>query len=519
MKRLKKTLALMLCTVMTVMMCGVVSFAAGGQLRFSDPSTTVGATVEITAKLSADDSLGAASATLSYDSQYLKFVSGDGATDKGGQIELTGDGGGSTEMSWTLQFQALAEGTTQITIASVSAEDSDGASVSVTEGNSTVTIGEGDPSLIQTDESDSTSTSSGGGGTIEIDGQSYTVSTDIPDVLIPDGFVKADLTYNGKTYAATKQEVGSVYAIYLKDSNDEEDFWLYDPDQDSFSPFEQISISDTRYIILLSEDRTKDLPDSLQKTTMTVEGKEFPAWQNTDASSYYVVYALNSDGEKGYYQYDTVDETYQRYTPDTQEDTEQDTGKLGGILNKLKDNLDKVILVAWGIFLVMLLVLIILAVKLRHRNLELDDLYEEYDIDDEAPEKESKADKKAKKKAEKEAKKAKKAKKKSEDEFDDYDDYDDEEDFDELDEPEDEYEDDELDEDDYDEEPFSEYDASDYEDDSEIDDLDEILNARVRVKRTTERSVGRAAGREKNSRRVGHAEDDDTFKMDLIDLD
>lgn len=50
---------------------------------------------------------------------------------------------------------------------------------------------------------------------------------------------------------------------------------------------------------------------------MTVEGKEFPAWQNTDASSYYVVYAVNSDGEEGFYQYDTVDETYQRYTPET----------------------------------------------------------------------------------------------------------------------------------------------------------------------------------------------------------
>ena len=54
MKKLKKLAALMLCTAMTFMMCGIVSSAASGQLRFSDPSTTVGATVEITAKLSAD---------------------------------------------------------------------------------------------------------------------------------------------------------------------------------------------------------------------------------------------------------------------------------------------------------------------------------------------------------------------------------------------------------------------------------------------------------------------------------
>ena len=399
MKKLKKLAALMLCTAMTFMMCGIVSSAASGQLRFSDPSTTVGATVEITAKLSADESLSKASATLTYDTTALKFISGENATASNGQIELEGSGSGNTEMSWTLKFQALSEGTTTVNISKVTASASSGDDVTVVEGSSTVTIGEGDPSLITDDEE--TTKSSGNGGDIEIDGQTYSVVTDIPEVLIPDGFVTADMPYNGNTYAATKQESGKMYAIYLKDANEEEDFWLYDPDKDKFSPFEQVSISSNRYIVLLSEDKTKDLPDTLQKTTMTVEGKEFPAWQNTDASSYYVVYAVNSDGEEGFYQYDTIDETYQRYTPETK-DKEEDTTKLGGLLNKLRANLDKVILVAWGIFLAMLIILIILAIKLRHRNLELDDLYEEYDIDDEPePVKESKKEKKARKKAEK----------------------------------------------------------------------------------------------------------------------
>ena len=463
MKKLKKLAALMLCTAMTFMMCGIVSSAASGQLRFSDPSTTVGATVEITAKLSADESLSKASATLTYDTTALKFISGENASASNGQIELEGSGSGNTEMSWTLKFQALSEGTTTVNISKVTASASSGDDVTVVEGSSTVTIGEGDPSLITDDEE--TTESSGNGGDIEIDGQTYSVVTDIPEVLIPDGFVTADMPYNGNTYAATKQESGKMYAIYLKDANEEEDFWLYDPDKDKFSPFEQVSISSNRYIVLLSEDKTKDLPDTLQKTTMTVEGKEFPAWQNTDASSYYVVYAVNS---------------------------------------------------------VMLIILIILAIKLRHRNLELDDLYEEYDIDDEPePVKESKKEKKARKKAEKEAKKSKKSKNKSEDDFYDFDDEDDEYDLD--DDYEDEMYEDEDDYDEYDEygeEPFKEYNPSDYEDDSDIDDLDEILNARVRVKKSAPRRTAQTSARPKsNQRRVGHSEADDTFKMDLIDLD
>ena len=65
-----------------------------------------------------------------------------------------------------------------------------------------------------------------------------------------------------------------------------------------------------------------------------------------------------------------------------------------------------------------------------------------------------------------------------------------------------------------------EYNPSDYEDDSDIDDLDEILNARVRVKKSAPRRTAQTSARPKsNQRRVGHSEADDTFKMDLIDLD
>ena len=85
----------MVCASMMFMICGIESFAANGELRFSDPSTTVGANVDITAKMSADEGVGSVTATLSYDSQYLKFVGGNGAVDTGSQIQLTGDGGGN----------------------------------------------------------------------------------------------------------------------------------------------------------------------------------------------------------------------------------------------------------------------------------------------------------------------------------------------------------------------------------------------------------------------------------------
>ena len=56
--------------------------------------------------------------------------------------------------------------------------------MTVVEGSSTVTIGEGDPSLITDDEE--TTESSGNGGDIEIDGQTYSVVTlEIFTVVVP----------------------------------------------------------------------------------------------------------------------------------------------------------------------------------------------------------------------------------------------------------------------------------------------------------------------------------------------
>ena len=90
MKRIKKTILSMLCVSMLAMLMPTVAFAANGELRFSDPTASAGATVEVTAKFSADAGITDAKATLSYDTSYLEFVSGDGASGSDGQIELTG---------------------------------------------------------------------------------------------------------------------------------------------------------------------------------------------------------------------------------------------------------------------------------------------------------------------------------------------------------------------------------------------------------------------------------------------
>lgn len=506
MRWLKKMTAVIAAVCMAVLVLPFSADAAEPQLRFSDPTTTQGATFDVEATFYADEGIGSVNATLAYDAEVLKFVSGDGATASNGQIQLTGNGGGSTEIKWTLQFQALEVQTTNITIDSVNASSTDGSSFQVTQGSSTIKIGEGDPSLI--DDSDASGeTGAATGVQVDIDGQSYSV-IEFSDILVPTGFTKTEMTFEGQSCPAALQESSGKYAVYLADAAGEENFFLYDPDGGAFSPFEQIAVSQDRYIVPLTEEVGSKLPSNLQETTFTVNGKDFPAWQNIDATDYYVLYALNSDGEKGFYQYDSVDDTYQRYVPEVSEEKEdnESASLFAKTIDTLRDHLDKVLVGVWVLFLIFLVIIIVLAIKLRHRNLELDDLYDEYDIDLDEEEDRGTSKKNIKEKPVSGVKKGKALETASaEDDFDDFDEY---EDGFEYDDDFDEYESDDFEEDDLDEDVFRVRDRGS--DDEDIDDLDALLEARVRepAKRPSHTPKKRS-----------HAEDDDTFKMDIIDLD
>ncbi|MCI8795665.1 MAG: hypothetical protein HFG89_02265 [Dorea sp.] len=506
----------MLCAVMPV----AVS-AASGELRFTDPSTTVGAEVEVTGKLSSVSNVKTLDATLTYDPEMLRFISGDYASGGKGTITIAGSGA-STSIEFKLKFQALKEGTANIQVSQSTGTDSTDAKLEITNGSSAVTIGPGDPSLITEEEEGGETeqrTVSAEGPQVEVDGQQYKITSGFSDALIPSGFARSEIAFEGVTCEAVTQQAGKgESAVYLTPLNGgDPTFYLYNSDDGSFIPFEEVEIAADRYLVVLRDDGSVKLPSTYKETKLTLNGKEFTAWQDPTKAEYYVIYALNADGDKALYQYDTVDGTYQRYIPQT---SSEDSGKKkaakgiwGKILQFAEKMLDIVLIVGLLFMGVLVTALIVMGIKLSHRNAELDDLYEEYGIDSEDDEEE---DMPVKKRKEKEAfgKGKKTSAKKKEDQpavrvpvktmnlreegiFDDFEEYDD-----------DDYDYDDYEFDDY--EDISSDDGIGYEeieekDDEEepgeaIDDLDELLSRQPKKKR-------------------GHMEKDDTFQVDFIDLD
>ena len=440
MRKIKKLVVTFLAICLMWPGLSVITEAATAELRFADPSTTVGAEVEVKTKLSSVSSLQSMEATLTYDKSELKFISGDNATAKDGTIKISWTGTGTTA-EFNLKFQALKEGTSNIEVSSATGTATDGSTLEITQGSSAVTIGAGDPSLIKDDtedQSEDSKTTVADGPVVKVNGKKYVVGSEFSEELIPDGFKKGEMTFEGSKYTVITQEASGINAMYLTEkSSGDSDFFLYNSDDGSFSPFEEVEIAKDRYIIPLMNDGKLKLSSRYQKTTLTLNGKEFDTWQDTKDAEYYIVYALNSDGEKTTYRYDTADGTYQKYSPESQGTTSDNKnngkGLWGKILNFVEEFLDIVVIIAIALFLLVLLMFIVTAIKLRHRDLELDDLYDEYGIDmdeEEAVLKEKRKEEKKEEKAKKASKKVKKKPAKKYYDEDEFEGYDDEDDFD-----------------------------------------------------------------------------------------
>lgn len=500
MKALKKAAAALLAVCLMVPMFSSVVFAADGRLMFSDPETKVGENVSVDLVVqSQGNTIADVSVTMRYETGDLEFVSGDGfEADGSGTLTYSGTGN-SSELRATAQFRALTAGETQITVSDYSGSITTGDTLNLTEGSSTITIAAADDGTTSVAPSADTSSGTAGETTdivVTVNGTDYNFSEAFTSADIPAGYYEATQTFNGEERRFVANDAG-VYLGYLVDSSGAGAFFLFNEEDATFVPYVELSISDTTSIIPLAEPEGLTMPEGYQEVNLNLTGLEqqYSAWSNPETDRYYLIYALNTrTGESGLYQYDTEDGTYQSYTLPQSSDEEPAGSVLSGGLSRfIGEHALILVVVAAAIILLLLILMIIFAVKLVHRNQELDDLYEEYDIpyEDDEPEIEKKSKKKSSLKDE-------------EDEFDEYeDDYDDEYD-DEY--KGDEYEDDgygEYEGDEYEDGGYDEYEDDEYEDDEYEDDQ--------AARGKTKNIKGRKKGGSK-------AEDEEDYEIDFIDL-
>ena len=486
----KKLAAVALSLCLTVPMFSTIVSAADGSLMFSDPQTKVGEEVSVDLVVrSGDSAVGDADITMSYDTSALQFESGEGVTaDSDGKLTYSGSGDGTAkELRTTMTFKALKMGDTTITVDSSKAYLYSDETLTLDQGSSAIKIEQADDGSTEVEATGSTAAGTATDITVSVNGTDYNFSEEFATSAIPVGYSETTKTFNGEEHKFVANEAG-VTLGYLVDASGEGKFFLYNEDDSTFVPYTELKISDTTSIILLADNGGAKLPDSYQEGELTVADQTYPYWANPENDRYDLLYAVNTrTGEKGFYQYDSQDGTYQSVDVQTTDSTKKEAKGIVGKLESLVKEHPIVLLAGGALIVVVLLVLMIMfAVKLVHRNQELDDLYDEYDIpfeDEEDEEDEEDDEPVTAKKSDRKAFGRKKVK------DDDYDDgYDD--DFN----------------DDYDafDEEYADYDFDDDYDDDYDDEYDAPTG--------NTRNLGRSAKKSKKERKS------DDYDVDFIDL-
>lgn len=224
----------------------------------------------------------------------------------------------------------------------------------------------------------------------EINGSNWGISTEITEEEVLQDFTLSSILIDNLEYPCLSFNNGSLDLIKMVSEDGlNTGFFVYDKDQGAIYPFAKIS-GEEHYVIILMPDAA-DVPSDYAEVTLAIEGKaDVTAYQKAD-DELYLIYCINDRGEKGWYQYDPVEETYIRYVAPVEtveqvvEAQNPDTALQAEVANlKLERT---IILAVCGIILVILLIIIIaLAIRVANSRQDVLRELEEEDSDDELDE-------------------------------------------------------------------------------------------------------------------------------------
>ena len=162
--------------------------------------------------------------------------------------------------------------------------------------------------------------------TVTVNGTSYVIAENFATENIPADFSETTVNYQGTDYRGVSYDKGSVVMLYLVQDGAEEStgsFFVYDSTRDTLYPFVKM-VNGEHYVIALLAPVDYTMPDTMQQTQLTLaDGSLVTAYQETQEegseveSEFYTFYGVNFDGTEGWYQYDSMEETYQRVNTGT----------------------------------------------------------------------------------------------------------------------------------------------------------------------------------------------------------
>ena len=280
------------------------------------------------------------------------------------------------------------------------------ASVTSVTGNDSLEVGENTVSVVVTAEDGSTSTynivvtrraeddpenadKQDNWKKFDINGTEWTMVNDIPEDVVPEGFEHSKTVIDGLEYNTLHGTFGDITLVYLQ-SESGNGLFVYDAAQNTAYEFVRIN-SESHFIVVLLP-KVDDVPEGYNEISLSIEGKGVATAYQTkgektddQTKDFYLVYAMNDNGESGWYTYDSVDGTYMRTelsTPTVAQE-ENDTTKselVPGIANKY------LVLAAILVLIIIILLLLLMVSAVKNRKYKAMDYHDDDDDVDDAAE-------------------------------------------------------------------------------------------------------------------------------------
>lgn len=280
------------------------------------------------------------------------------------------------------------------------------ASVTSVTGNDSLEVGENTVSVVVTAEDGSTSTynivvtrraeddpenadKQDNWKKFDINGTEWTMVNDIPEDVVPEGFEHSKTVIDGLEYNTLHGTFGDITLVYLQ-SESGNGLFVYDAAQNA--AYEYVRINSESHFIVVLLPKVDDVPEGYNEVSLSIEGKGVATAYQTKAEKtddqtkdFYLVYAINDNGESGWYTYDSVDGTYMRTelsTPTVAQE-ENDTTKselVPGIANKY------LVLAAILVLVIVILLLLLIVSAVKNRKYKAMNYHDDDDDVDDAAE-------------------------------------------------------------------------------------------------------------------------------------
>lgn len=273
-------------------------------------------------------------------------------------------------------------------------------------------------------------------GYIPVAGGDLCVNATFPEEVLPEGFAKIDYVYKEQLVEAAYCEMGEVILLYLSGADGSMgDFYIYYSGTDEFMDFIQLKGGEGHFIFPIQFPAGVVIPDGFQDSALQWNDKTVAAFmvsqvnqeteenpnngtktdtevsdggessqtgegdkqgdetkqgiQYAQPEDFYLVYAMNQDGAEGFYLYDSLEGTYQRYLDLVESDSNSGVFDDESYVIYKEKSQKRMVVIGFLIVLVVILGFLLLNMFLKIRDLE-EETSEDEEEDQEKNHRESK---------------------------------------------------------------------------------------------------------------------------------